>query len=100
MIEKKVELRLQKGDDGYWLVFENGKGGSAAININNVFPDDNRIVHKAIKQWAIDQFPEEEKEKECPICESPLENNGAGSYVCSDVGNNNCGYIESDYDNG
>lgn len=87
MKEKIVNLRLtQSKKDGHWLHFEDSKGKKAGINIENTFPEPG-IIGSCIRQWARDQFTEEET-KECPDCGSPLEDNGA----CSDVGNNNCQY--------
>ena len=81
--DKKVKLRLAYStEDGHWLYFEDSDGKHCGINIESKFPESD-IIDSCIRQWAKDQF-----ENDCPICESPLEDNGA----CSDVGNNNCQY--------
>ena len=82
--DKIVELKLTYStEDGHWLHFEDSNEKHVGINIENHFNEPDDIIGSCIRQWAKDQF-----ENDCPICESPLEDNGA----CSDLGSNNCQY--------
>ena len=55
--EKMVVIKLTRKKDGYWLHFKDSKGIESVINIER-FP-----LGDLVKQWAIDQFSNKDKEK-------------------------------------
>ena len=57
MAAKKCTIKglvLRRGDDGHWLEFVASTGRRAAINLESHFLED-RIVHRAIREWAQEQ---------------------------------------------
>lgn len=57
METKEAKIRIQKDDDGHWLLFKDSTGKEAMINIENTFTD-NTMIGFCVRQWAMDQFEE------------------------------------------
>ena len=94
-------LHLKTKNDWFARGLKAGKISKNSSGCCCVIEDDGETIsslcgaHKALHDKKVEDATKEIAKRKrlnenCPICESPLEDNG----VCSDVGGNNCQYLK------